>query len=193
MPYSDRLEWKRITRKNQHIFEEIVDWFCEANSEQKIDFHAIIVDMHRFDHKTHNDGDRETSFDKMLFQSFYAFHKRYPKASKLRCFHGNKDCRHPFGNLRSILNAKVNAGKRSGLTFPFSEVKLASVKDTLPLQLADLLIGCVGHYWNNRKGSSPDSPKAQVARRFQSECPVNKLSEKSPSSYPHFDIWEFRV
>jgi hypothetical protein len=129
----------------------------------------------------------------MLFQSFHAIYKRYPGAQKIRCFHGNKDCRHPFGNLRGMLNAKVNSGKIAGLSFPFAEVKLASVKDVLPLQLADLLIGCTGFHWNSRKGSAPDSPKAAIAHRFQSEGPARRLSEKTPLNMPHFDIWEFRI
>jgi len=193
MPYRDRLEWKNTDKKNEVSYKKILDWFCEVNSEQLVDFHALIVDMHKFDHKKHNDGDKEKGFDKMLFQSFYAAYRRYPGLKKLRCFHGNKSCRHPIGNLRGMLNAKINMGKIYDLRFPFVEVKLASVKDTLELQLADLLIGCTGFQWNERKGATADSPKARVSNYFRSECPVVSLAEKSPRSFSHFDIWEFRM
>lgn len=192
MPYNERLEWKAITKKNISIFEAVIDEFCYLNSEHLVDFHALIVDMHAFDHHTHNDGDREISFDKMLFQSFHAVHKRYPGCSRIRCFHGNRDCRYPIENLRAMLNSKVMS-KRVGLVWhPYVQVQHHTVKKSVHLQLADLLIGCVGAKWNKRKGYVSGSPKDRIAQRFECECPVVSIREPTAPTMSHFNIWKLK-
>lgn len=71
MPFHGRLEWKCITKHNRHVFEDLINEFFELNREHLVDFHGLVVDMHKFDHFTYNDGDREVSFDKMLFQCVF--------------------------------------------------------------------------------------------------------------------------
>lgn len=193
MPYrTDRLEWKCITKHNRPIFEELIDQFFELNAEHLVDFHALVVDMHEFDHVTYNDGDKEVSFDKMLFQCLYAVHKRYAGCSSVRCFHGNRDSPYPIANLREMLNQKVFSA-RFGRTFvPYVAVKNLEVKRSLPMQLADLLIGCLGAHWNKRKGYTSGSPKDIIAQRFKQECPVDDLLRNSPRSHKNFVVWEFK-
>lgn len=192
MPHGERLEWKAITKKNVSIFEAIIDEFCLLNSERLVDFHALVVDMYAFDHHTHNAGDREVSFDKMLFQSFHAIHQRYPGCERIRCFHGNRDCRYPIENLRTMLNNKVMSKRMGWIWNPYVQVQHLPVKKSLHVQLADLLIGCVGAKWNSRKGYVAGSPKDQIACRFERECPASSLSMKTPASMIHFDIWKMK-
>jgi hypothetical protein len=192
MPYHGRLQWKDITKRNHHVFEDLIDEFFYLNGEQLVDFHALVVDMHKFDHFTYNEGDREVSFDKMLFQSLFAVHKRYPGCTKIRCFHGNRDSPYPIGALREMLNNKAFAVKFGRIFLPYAAVKNLPVKGSMPMQLADLLIGCLGAHWNQRKGYVQGSPKDIVAQHFKRECPLDNLLQSSPRSMKHFVVWEFK-
>lgn len=192
MPFHGRLEWKCITKHNRHVFEDLINEFFELNREHLVDFHGLVVDMHKFDHFTYNDGDREVSFDKMLFQSLFAVHKRYSGCTKVRCFHGNRDSPYPIANLREMLNNKAFALKFGRIFVPYVVVKNLEVKRSLPMQLADLLIGCLGAHWNKRKGYTAGSPKDIVAQRFKLECPVSDLLRSSPRPSKHFVIWELK-
>ncbi|MER8818604.1 hypothetical protein NKH70_02090 [Mesorhizobium sp. M0991] len=192
MPHNVRLEWKNITKHNIGVYADLIDTFCAMNAEHVVDFHALVVDMFAFDHHTHNEGDREVSFDKMLFQSLHAIHKRYPSPERIRCFHGNRDCRYPIENLRTMLNNKVMFQRMGYIWQPYVQVQHLFVKDSLHLQLADLLIGCVGAKWNKRKGYVAGSPKDLIACYFERECPATVLSAKTPSYMTHFDIWKMK-
>lgn len=192
MPYNDRLEWKCITKRNLHVFEDLIDEFCELNAEHLVDFHALVVDMHKFDHYTYNDGDKDIGFDKMLFQCLFAVHKRYKGCSKVRCFHGNRDSPYPIGKLREMLNNKAFALRFGRIFVPYVVVKNLEVKRSTPLQLADLLIGCVGAHWNERRGYKASSPKDIIAQRFKRECCVDELNCGTSREKRHFDIWEFK-
>lgn len=193
MPFGETVEWKNITKKNDDIFRSVIDYFCAVNSEHLVDFHALVVDMHRFDHNTFNHGDREISFDKMMFQSFFALHKRYEGANKIRCFHGRRDARYPIYQIHTMLNNKTMPPDSRHIYAPYVTVDYLEVKKSPALQLADLLIGCVGASWNRRKGYVSGSPKDRVAKHFLAECPARVLNRKTPYTMPHFDIWEFRV
>jgi hypothetical protein len=193
MPFRDRLEWKAITKRNHHIFVEVIDKFFELNSEHLVDFHALVVDMHKFDHMTLNKGDKEVSFDKLLFQSLYGLNRRYPNCSKLRCFHGNRDSPYRIGDLREMLNNKAFKQSRVGrIHIPYAIVKNLEVKRSLPLQLGDLLIGCLGAHWNRRKGAVVGSPKDIVAQHFKRESPVLNLTAATAKSDKHFVIWPLK-
>lgn len=193
MPYGERLEWKSITKKNYREFEALIDEFCLLNCEHLVDFHALVVDMFEFDHHSSNEGDREISFDKMLFQSFHALHRRYYGCERIRCFHGNRDSRYPIQNLKTMLNNKVMYQHPDRHIWrPYVQVQHIPVKLSLHTQLADLLIGCVGAKWNVRKGYTVGSPKDDIACRLQSECPAASLGERTPFNMKHFDIWKMR-
>lgn len=192
MPYKGRLQWKDITKRNYPIFQELLDEFFYLNGEHLVDFHALVVDMWNFDHLTYNEGDKEVSFDKMLFQCLLAIHKRYPGCTRIRCFHGNRDSPYPIGALREMLNAKVYTLRYRQIYLPYAHVKNLEVKRSLPMQLADLLIGALGAHWNARKGLVAGSPKDIVAQHFRRESPVASLLESSPRSMRHFVIWPFQ-
>jgi hypothetical protein len=192
MPFHGRLEWKCITKHNRHVFEDLIDEFFNLNAEHLVDFHALVVDMHKFDHMIFNNGDKEVSFDKMLFQSLFAVHKRYHGCTKVRCFHGNRDSPYPIDNLREMMNNKAFSRKFGRIFVPYVVVKNLEVKRSLPLQLADLLIGCLGAHWNKRKGYVAGSPKDIIAQRFKREAPTDNLLCSSPLADKHFDIWEFK-
>ncbi|MFD1981909.1 hypothetical protein ACFSOZ_04285 [Mesorhizobium newzealandense] len=192
MPFHGRLQWKDITKRNHQIFEDLIDEFFYLNGEQLVDFHALVVDMWKFDHMTYNEGDKEVSFDKMLFQSLLAIHKRYPGCTKIRCFHGNRDSPYPIANLREMLNSKTFALKFGRIFVPYVVVKNLEVKRSLPMQFADLLIGALGAHWNRRKGATAGSPKDLVAQHFKRECPVDNLLESTPRAMKNFVVWEFK-
>ncbi|MER8724564.1 hypothetical protein [Mesorhizobium sp. M1027] len=39
------------------MFEDLIDEFFYLNGEHLGDFHALVVDMHKFDHMTFKEGD----------------------------------------------------------------------------------------------------------------------------------------
>ena len=131
------------------------------------------------------------AFNKFLYQSMFSNWRRYPNAAVLRCFHGNRESPYNLSDLRNMLNNTVT-GAEWGETGPFREVKYMDVRSTGPLQLADMLLGAVGSFWNTKKPVT-SAAKLELARAFECECPADTLRKRTPPQKIHFDIWEFKL
>lgn len=191
-PFKDSLQWKRVTSRKIDKYIELLDLFIELNSEHIIDFHALTFDTWKVSHRTHSDGDAETGFYKFVFQSMFSHTRRYSPALQLRCVHGSRDTTYSLTTLTSALNntvlAQISTGHR-----PHLPVEHARVNKTPLLQLADVLIGAVGHAWNGKMEQKPDHPHTILARYLEANGPATTLSQETPRSMPHFDIWRFRL
>jgi hypothetical protein len=191
MPFDGSIQWKHLSVPRLPYYKRLIDTFLEWNSEHLVDFHAVVVERARLRNKEFNNGDAEIAFNKFLYQSMYSSYRRYPNAEVLRCFHGNRESPYDFVDLRKMLNNTVT-GAEWGRVGPFREVKHMNVNSTGPLQLADLLLGAMGSFWNRKKPIS-NPAKIELARYFQCECAADCLTKRTPPQKSHFDIWEFKL
>lgn len=191
MPFEGSIQWKNLTPPRLPHYRKLLHTFLEWNEEHIVDFHAVVVDRARLRNKEFNDGDAEKAFNKFLYQSMYSIRRRYPAAETLRCFHGNRDSPYNLADLQKMLNNTVT-GSASGMSGPFREVKYMDVRSTGPMQLADMLLGALGHFWNKKKPTT-NPAKIALAREFHAECAASSLRHRTPQNKRHFDIWEFKL
>lgn len=90
-----------------------------------------------------------------------------------------------------MLNNTVT-GAAWGVRGPFREIKYMDVRTTGPLQLADVLLGALGSFWNTKKPVT-NLAKLELAREFQVECAADSLRRRTPWQKSHLDVWEFKL
>lgn len=163
------------------------------NSEHLLDFAVIIIDTKKLDHKEHNDGDGEAFFQKMMCEFVESRVRQYWKPRFLRCFHGDRETKYDLASIQHIINSTIASKRNEFLYRPLSQFEHMPVAPSGLHQLADLLLGCVAYHWNLGMKGNPESPKAQIAKYFQANCPANSLATPTPSSQQHFDIWEIKL
>lgn len=188
--FRESMQWKSINNKKIEDYKRMIDWFLSLNREHIVDFHSIIIDQHKLRNKDYNDGDHQVAFNKFMYQSMESHIRRYYKPLSVKCIHGNRDSPFSMDDLRRILNRRSMSQLEMEV---YRDVKYANVCDVGMLQLADVLIGCVGYHWNARKNKNTGSAKEHIAQYLASECPADNVSCATNSSKRHFDIWEFRL
>lgn len=191
MPFQDSVQWKHISPKKVSHYKEVIDQFVEWNSEHLVDFHAVVIEKAARRDRLFNDGDSEKAYNKFLYQCLLAVHGRYRDARVIRCIHGNRESPYDLNEIRRMLNGKVGTLK-NGFKVPYAELKYGNVSTTGPLQMADLLLGAVGSYWNTKKKIS-NLARSEIAAYFHSECCAERLTDSTPRALRHFDIWKFRL
>ncbi len=191
-PFRDSLQWKRVNTRKLKKYINLINLFTHLNNEKILYFHAVVFDAHAIDHRTYSDGDSETGFYKFVYQSMFSHVQRYMEPRILRCIHGRRDTKYDLRTLTDALNN--GAVKHHGCHHrPYFLVQHADVSKSPLLQLADVLIGAVGHIWNNKHIKHPLHPHTTLALHLQRECPVRSIGERTPPQVPHFDIWQFRM
>lgn len=189
-PFRESIQFKSLNKVKFATAKRMVDLFLDGYASRRLDFGCIVFDQRKFDHVKFNDGDAEKGFFKFLFQHYNKHRRSFGHEACFRCFHGNKDTSYDMRELRRALNnmASLEFGARIA---PYRLVELAEVRRTNMLQLADLLLGCVGHAMHGRGLMNPDAPKARLAEYLRTECPVDALNRPTTSPDRGFSIWHF--
>ncbi len=191
--YSDSLQWKHFRPEKFSTYKKLIDFFLEANSEQKIDYSCIIVDTKSLDHRKFNKGDGEAFFHKVMYLVAVSIARkfRYPKA--IRLFHGKRDSSYDLEEVKRIINAGLASERMDVIYRPVRQLDYMDVGSSGPHQLTDTLLGATSYYWNSGQRRDGQSRKRLLAEYINSECCAVSLGAVTPRSKPHFDIWKMRL
>jgi hypothetical protein len=183
-------EWKNIRERNLSKYEDFVDLFFSYNREHCLDFACLVIECGLLDHGTFNDGDGEVGFNKFLFQHLFRYARVLPSESVFRCYHDRRTSRYDLDQLREMLDSK-SLGHDGRFVWRYAEVAFADKEDQPLLQFADVLIGAVGFEWNGKHLTTPETPKAKIAKRIRHGAGVSTLAKQTWMSEEHFSIWKF--
>lgn len=159
-----------------------------------MDFTCLVAEKRKFDHARYSSGDGETTFQKLMYQTFMAVLRKYEHPEVLRIFHAHRTSPVPMSDLHRIFNSGAMRDYGLGLKFyrPLRQMEHMPVSKSPLHQMADLLLGAVSWQWNKSRRGDDHSPKGRIASYVQSESPHDRL-DKPSSRCPQFHIWEFKL
>lgn len=183
-------EWKHIRETNSERYADFVDLFFRYNKEHILDFRCVVLECAKFDHRTYNDGDGEIGFNKFLYQYLLSHNRHLGPRATFRCYHDRRTSKYDLREVCQMLNNRT-ARRDIIPQRRYKEVAYGNLRTHPLMQFADVLIGAVGFCKNSKDKGSPLSPKSEVANYIRKSACLASLSEKTPPSMKHFDIWDF--
>lgn len=151
LPFGE-MKWGGISKGKFAPYQRLVDSFFDSPVFVRADFHSTVVDTWGQDHLAFNDGDREVTFNKELYQLAAKFSRLYPD----RLFHLYPDDRETSqlpGRLREILNWGRRK-KGDGRDFPYRRCHFRKSHETPLLQLVDVLLGGIAYQINGHNAAA---------------------------------------
>ena len=182
-------KWTKVSKSKLNAYKRIVDVFTKDGD--LIHFHCLVVDTTLLDHNRFNAGSREIGFNKEIYQLAMKFARLYPDY----LFHVYPDYRKTTQkpeDLRLILNrgCRKKGDKRD---WPFRRCQFRDSKTTLPLQLADILIGGIAYRLNGHDMEPGASPaKSELSSYILDRAGV-KDPFKDTAPADSFTIWHRRL
>lgn len=192
---SQELKWTKVSKSWVKKYEAFVDYFFDELDDNKVRFHALIVDRSKLDHKRFNDGDRELGFYKFYYQLLlHCFGRRYGDGgNQLRVFPDKRGTSYDVPKLREILNNGL-AKQYGNYSRPFLEVAPQDSKAHDLIQIADILIGAIGYQkngWHLQPGAS--AGKIELMEHIARRARVYDLGRDTLYFKQRFTVWNFKL
>lgn len=150
------MKWGSVSTGKYAAYQRVVDAFFDDPVFAAADFHSSVVDTWNQDHVGFNEGNREVTFNKELYQLATKFARLYPD----RLFHlypDNRDTSQLPGRLREILNwGRRKKGDRRD--FPYRRCHFRKSHETPILQVVDVLLGGLAYRVNGHHTAAGASP-----------------------------------
>jgi len=186
------LKWTKVSNQKVSEYTALVEYFFAMNSTNLIQFHCVIFDNHKWNHRKYNDGDPDIGLSKLYYQLLH--HKFGGYSGKVGSLFVCLDHRHSttaHETLRKMLNAA--AARDHGITTePFKQIVSANSKSDDLLQLNDVILGAVGAAKNGKHllASSRQSKRDLAALVLKkSGLPFDV---DTPRNVMRFVVWNFR-
>lgn len=144
--------WKRLSPNRRDFYWALLDVFKDS----PLAFRCLTVNRNILDHDTYNEGDAELGFYKLYYQMLVHWLQPGCAYHIYLDWQQNRSQRR-FADLRDVLSRKLSGRAKIECLEPVTSHNLPLV------ELADLFIGAVGYYWNDRHLAEGAS---QVKREF---------------------------
>jgi hypothetical protein len=178
-------KWTKVSKSKLPAYQRLVD--VAFDNQTDMHFHSLFVDTREQDHKAYNEGDSEIGFNKEIYQLGNKIGQLY----STRYFHiypDYRDTKNSPEELRLILcrGAAKRGDKRD---WPVRRCQFRDSKTTLPLQLADILIGAIAFQLNGH-GQAPNAnpAKVELAAHIMKRAGIADVT-KGTARAAKFSIW----
>lgn len=164
------MKWTKVPTSNQdkyyRAYEKLVDLYFCYNKKNLMSFRTLVVDVTQYDFKNEifYEGDYERGFYNLYCQLILNWLQKdniyYIRIAKRNITKADKnDCEElRLINLKEKLNSKFERqinkyvyqyGYKYAVNPPVVSIEPRPAKIRRLIQLADILMGAVGFYWNN--------------------------------------------
>lgn len=187
------LKWGKISNQKVEEYRAFIDLFFRWNTSGRLQFHCLILDRHRINHRKFSGGDAELGFYKFFYQLLlYRFGRNF-SAHELEVMLDYRLTGYSLDNLRNVLNAGMRK-KRYSRGSPFVIVQHVDSKTADVLQMLDVILGGIAY----RKNGHHLKPDAKQAKKTLSELILSKAGigpslANTPASATNFGIWNFNL
>jgi len=183
------LKWTRLTRFREARYASFIDTIFDLIGENRVHFHAMIVDTSKFDHRTYNVGRREVGFSKMIYQLL--LHRGGLKyKSNLYVYLDYRSTDQTPEHLKLALdNGMMAKGRASN----FRKVVFRNYSRTPLLWIADVLAGAIAFHKNRHHlRDNAAAQKVKAAARI-AESAGNSDQWEDTGRNERFTVWNFRL
>lgn len=187
---ASELKWGKAKRRNVAMYEAAIDAYFKLQERNKLQFYAIVVDTHKADHKTYNDGDREIGFSKYLFTLLYKFWRLWRPDARLHAFLDDRTTKHTPDATKRMLNARARKDDPRLRFDPYRQVEFCQSHRSRLIQMTDIMTGAVA-FATNEHDKKADAATYKIGHMnlIASRAKLKTLAKPSPYKHPGFDIW----
>lgn len=187
------IAWGSLSNSNMERYFELFKYLFKLIDEGKICLKMIIVPKKDYDNKKYYNF-KESPFYKMYFQLLY--HKfcktwyKYNKESLFKIFPDEKSSNQSLLDLKIYLNNYIrNHLNAEGLVL---EIIPQVSKNSIIIQMVDLIIGCYANYANGLY-LKPESSKAKrdFISKVQDFFKMDDFTIDTSVKNNRFEIWNF--
>lgn len=167
-------KWQKVSRAKLPAYKRMVDFFFDNQIAKGCDFHSVVVDSHKVDHRRFSEGDREIGFNKEVFQLGMKFGRLYP--GLFHVYPDHRETNQGPEELRLILN-RSRAKKGDKRDWPYRRCQFRHSHKCLPIQMVDIFIGGIAYRLNKHHMA----PNASPAKTELSEYILSRANIADPT------------
>jgi len=183
-------KWVKVSRAKLAAYKRIVD--VTFDNPDLVHFHSLFVDTARQNHRKFNAGDKETGFNKEIYQLGMKIATRLYSSKIFHLYPDRRNCVQQPDELCLILNRGCQK-KNDKRDWPFRRSQFRESSETLPLQLADILTGAIAYQLNGHGNAADASPaKVELARYVMARANISDVSKGTPI-IAKFSVWPRRL
>jgi hypothetical protein len=178
-------KWAKVSKGKLAAYKRMVD--VVFDNQDRWHFHSLFVDTTLQDHKRFNDGDSEIGFNKELYQLANKVGQLY-SGVYFHLYPDHRDTKSSPEELRQILcqGARKRGDSRDWLV---RRCQFRDSKKTIPLQVADILIGAIAYQLNSHDKAPDASPaKVELAQYIMKRAGVANIFKGTVRKGP-FTVW----
>lgn len=171
------LKWGNVSTNKVNFYLELVDLFFDTNNS--VDFRTVVIDAENIDNDTFNDSDHELGYYKFYYQLIYHWINPNDDYYIFTDYKTNKN-KSRLNSLKLVLN---NATRSDCVKL----IQSINSKESLPLQLQNVLMGAVGYKFNH----------GDIGESFAKQAVVKRIEEylghdilPTAKSYKKFNVFK---
>lgn len=170
-------KWTKVSPSKIDFYKELLTWFCDQGEDLR--FRCIAVDYDQVDLMKFHQGDHELGFYKFYYQMLYQW---ISDENEYYIF-----CDHKDNRLRDRLYTLKSCLSNARLAATIKNVQSIRSKESVLIQLADVLVGVSAARYNNKL--SPMSAKHELVEHLE-HCLKQRIAPtwRSEKKYNLFEI-----
>ncbi|MDP5305772.1 DUF3800 domain-containing protein [Paracoccus spongiarum] len=186
LPHGE-MKWGKVSRSKMATYTRLVDCFFDDPSFASAQFHSLVVDTSRVNHRAYNDGSSEVGFNKEIYQLASKFARLYGRAY-FYIYLDQRNTNQTPDDLRLILNrGRRKAGDPRD--WPYRRCQFRNSKNTPLLWVSDIFAGAIAFHLNGHRAK----PDASPARSELSDYILYRSGVRNPqidtAKGGKFTIW----
>lgn len=185
----NEMKWIKVSRTKLPAYLRFVDVFFSQPSGA-IDFHSIVIDTSRQKHDVYNQGSREIGFNKEVYQLAMKCGRLY--RTLFHVYADRRETNQRPEDLRVMLNRGLRQ-KGDKRDWPYRRLQFRDSKDTLFIQLADILSGALAYHLNGHRHEFGASPaKTALSDHIVRRASIRDIF-RDTSIRGKFTVWHRRL
>lgn len=163
-------KWTKVTKSKVEFYKALVDWFCSQGEELR--FRCIAVDHSQVNLIRFHENDQELGFYKFYYQML---HKWIHDQNTYSVY-----CDYKKNRRRDRLQVLETCMRRSNLSANVRRVQAIRSKESVLIQLADVLVGLAASTLNRKlaQGSAKKELLLHMERLLQRKISPTSFCEK---------------
>ena len=172
-----KYKWKKISSSKLEFYKELIKlFFCS----EKIAFRAIVIDASVFDVDKYHNNSGELGFYKCYYQLLKEWISKENQYSIFLDYRKDKSRARAY-ELKKCLNNHIKCKCVDNIQFINS-------KESILLQLEDVIMGCIGYKYNYGYGG-----KSNSKNEILNEIEKYYIIEETISTKKKFNIFKIRL